>query len=254
MPAVLIPALAQLRRELDYLAPERDRRSDGWIGDPAHRDRVSDHNPDESGRVPIRDADVVDEVHALDVDADLNVPGLTMTRVVNAIVGRCRDGAEKRLRYVIWNRLIWHVDNGWEPADYGGTNPHTAHAHFSASYDTAREASTASWRLEDIPVAMTPQDKTFVAETIRKEVTAQLGALEARLLAHMPARVWNHTEENPEDIDPATGKPRQGRMGGWVRMANKRANDRHDQVMQALIDIDEAITSADGATPPAPAS
>lgn len=253
MPAILIPCLAQLRREIDHLAPDRDRRSDGWIGDPAHHKTISDHNPDETGRVPIRDADHVNEVHALDVDADLNEPGLTMTRVVNAIVGRCRDGAEKRLRYIIWNRMIWHVDNGWEPADYGGTNPHTGHAHFSASYDSVREASTASWRLEDIPVSLTAPDKTFISEAIRREVAAQMAALESRLLANMPARVWNHTEDNPEDIDPENGRPRPGRMGGWARMANWRDNERHAAVL-AAIDSAVALLTADSPPPDAPAS
>jgi hypothetical protein len=240
--ATLIPCLSQLRRELNAVAPARDTRSDGWIGDPAHRKTVSDHNPDETGRVPIRDADRVDEVHALDADVDLNRPGLTMSRIVAYLAARCRAGVERRLRYIIYARQIWHVDNDWNPVPYDGSNPHTGHAHFSASYDSRHEASTAEWGLEEIPVPMTAEDRAWVA--------SQLDALEARLLANMPPRVWNHTEGNPEDIDPETGRERPGRMGGWARMANKRDNDRHKQVTEALDRIEQALTAAaQGGTP-----
>ncbi len=87
---ILVPCLAELRSEFDEIAPGRDRSSDGSIGDPAHADRSSDHNPDETGNVPIRDADKVNEVHALDVDADLRTPGLSMETVVQLLLFRCR--------------------------------------------------------------------------------------------------------------------------------------------------------------------
>jgi hypothetical protein len=41
--AVLIASLAALREEFNEIAPTRDKSSDGWIGDAAHADRVSDH-------------------------------------------------------------------------------------------------------------------------------------------------------------------------------------------------------------------
>jgi hypothetical protein len=164
---ILIGCLRELFAEFDRIAPNRDHASDGSIGDTAHQNEISDHNPDETGSVPIHDADRVNEVHAIDVDDDLREPGLTMETVVQFLLRRCRSGAETRLRYLIYNRRIWRADNGWRPSAYAGPSPHTEHAHFSASYDTANEADTASWHLEDIPVALTTDDKKWIAAQIQ---------------------------------------------------------------------------------------
>lgn len=145
---VLVPCLGQLRTELNRIAPNRDKTSDGTIGDAAHQQTVSDHNDDEVGRVPIRDADSKHEVHAIDFDADLRTPGLTMEMVVQHVLARCRAGTENRLRYIIYNRRIWEASNGWKERAYTGASPHTEHAHFSASYVTALEEDIRLWELE----------------------------------------------------------------------------------------------------------
>ncbi|MEV0900418.1 hypothetical protein [Actinoplanes sp. NPDC049802] len=168
---ILVPCLGQLRTELNRIAPGRDKTSDGTIGDAAHRNRSSDHNDDEVGRVPIRDADSRHEVHAIDLDANLRESDLTMEKVVQHILARCRSGAEKRLRYIIYNKRIWEASNNWRRRSYSGDNPHTQHAHFSASYETRHEASTVSWHLEDIPVALTDADKKWLAAQIDKAAT-----------------------------------------------------------------------------------
>lgn len=150
---VLIPCLKALFAGFDRIAPSRDRTSDGSIGNTAHQNEVSDHNPDETGRVPIHDADHVNEVHAIDVDNNLRVPALgpdPMETVVQFLLSRCRSGQERRLRYIIYRRRIWSASSGWMQKTYTGASPHTEHAHFSASYDTALEASTASWHLGDL--------------------------------------------------------------------------------------------------------
>ena len=141
---VLIPCLKALFADFDRIAPSRDHASDGSIGDAAHQHEVSDHNPDETGSVPIHDADHINEVHAIDVDDDLRESDLTMEKCVQFLLARCRSGAEKRLRYIIYNRRIWSASSGWVQKTYTGASPHTEHAHFSASYTTNLEASTAS--------------------------------------------------------------------------------------------------------------
>jgi hypothetical protein len=172
---VLIACLRQLFAEFDRIAPRRDHASDGSIGDTAHQHEVSDHNPDETGSVPIHDTDKINEVHAIDVD-DTLTGGPSMETVVQFLLARCRSGAETRLRYIIYNRRIWEADNGWRQRAYTGASPHTEHAHFSASYTTGKEASTASWHLEDIPMALTPEDKTWISgqiEAVAEKVWAQ---------------------------------------------------------------------------------
>jgi hypothetical protein len=173
---ILVACLKELFAEFDRIAPNRDHASDGSIGDTAHQNEVSDHNPDETGSVPIHDADHTNEVHAIDVDNTLREPGLSMETVVQFLLTRCRSGAEKRLRYIIYNRRIWEASNGWKQRAYTGPSPHTEHAHFSASYDTGKEASKASWHLEDIPVALTADDKKWISAqiaTIAEKVWAE---------------------------------------------------------------------------------
>jgi len=38
-------SLDVLLHQIDGAAPDRDRQSDGWIGDERHKSRESDHNP-----------------------------------------------------------------------------------------------------------------------------------------------------------------------------------------------------------------
>jgi hypothetical protein len=205
---ILVACLKELFAEFDRIAPHRDHASDGSIGDTAHQHEVSDHNPDETGSVPIHDADHVNEVHAIDVDDDLREPGLSMEKVVQFLLGRCRSGAERRLRYIIYNRRIWEASNGWRQRAYTGASPHTEHAHFSASYDTAKEASKASWHLEDIPVALTADDKKWISSqiaTIADRVWAEkIGN------ANYPTRTAKQalndlSTERDSEVDPAVG-------------------------------------------------
>jgi len=159
---VLVPSLETLRAEFNTLSPGRDKASDGTIGDPAHADRSSDHNPDETGNTPDEDSDSVNEVHGLDVDDDLKLSNLTMEDCVQKILKRCRkDNSdpdnEPRLKYIIFNKRIWEAPN-WNQQAYTGSNPHDKHAHFSAEYDSQYSQDTSPWGLieesgDDMPSA-----------------------------------------------------------------------------------------------------
>lgn len=173
---LLVPCLAALDAEIDRHAPGRDHTSDGDIGDTAHQSSVSDHNPDETGRVPIHDADHVDEVHALDVDESGPWPWAGgMRTLVQHIVRRCQSGAERRLRYVIFDGTIWTAANLWRPSAYTGQNRHTQHAHFSASYDTHHEQATYSWNLEGIPIMLTDADLAKIRVIVQDLVDLRVG-------------------------------------------------------------------------------
>lgn len=146
---IVTPALVALRESFNRHCPNRDRASDGSVGDSAHASSSSDHNPDETGNVPIRDADSVNEVHAIDVDKDLRASDargpFTMRRAVERIVANHRAERENRLRYIIYDRTIWSASWGWAARQYTGDNPHTQHAHFSGSYDSKLERDARSW-------------------------------------------------------------------------------------------------------------
>lgn len=137
---ILVPCLEELRAEFNQLNPDRDKSSDGSIGDQAHADRESDHNPDETGATNDEDSDSRNEVHAIDVDASGPWPnGMSMHAATRLIADRHRSGKDHRLQGVIYDREIcWEPAWQWKP--YSGSNPHDEHAHFSAWYDTgARE-------------------------------------------------------------------------------------------------------------------
>lgn len=169
MPPALVAAGQALRTEFNLFFPDRKKGSDGWIGDPAHAARASDHNPDARGLV-----------HALDVTADLG-PGADMRDVIAHLVRRCRSGKERRFTYIIWDRTIWSARREWNPSRYGGDNPHTAHAHFSFSAVPALERDTSPYQLQEVPVALTAVDKKWIADQIAAGVaagiTAQLDAI-----------------------------------------------------------------------------
>jgi hypothetical protein len=136
--AFLAPALAKLRNEIDQLAPNRSTISDGWIGDPAHASRDSDHNPEPDGSV-----DAIDVTHDPGSGADMN-------RISEQIKmdSRLRGGG-----YLIWSGRIWNPDVSLSWRTYTGSNPHNHHMHVSVS--DQGQNSTADWldeREEDLPL------------------------------------------------------------------------------------------------------
>jgi len=235
-----VACLMRLRDEINALAPNRAKGADGTVGDLAHQEHTSDHNPDETGAVPIHDADRLNEVHALDITTELNEPGLTLDMIVQFILARCRSGAERRLRYIIWQRKIYHVDNDFEPRDYDLDDPHTGHAHFSASYDSAREADASTWHLEEIPVALTPADKTWFASTIRSEIAAQLAA--------MPAKSADATWAKRLDVDTTAKGVNLQTAGDILRYGSSEHHQAIDAARGAEAGVKELRTAIEGIT------
>lgn len=123
-PPRLARSLANLRAEVDAQWPDRDRRSDGWIGDESHAGRVSDHNPDASG-----------VVHALDVTAATIRPW----EVVLAAV------LHPATTYVIYDRRIWSRRRGFRVRPYDGADPHRSHVHVSVATESRRAESRRPW-------------------------------------------------------------------------------------------------------------
>ena len=122
MTAKLSRAGIQLREQIDDAFPDRDRTSDGWIGDTRHGTRKSDHNPDVKGWV-----------RALDIDRDLSgkaKPDL-MPDLVDQIRLACKARSEKRIAYIIFDGQICSPILRWKWRKYKGANKHNKHAHFS---------------------------------------------------------------------------------------------------------------------------
>ena len=116
----LCKAAIQLREQFDDSFADRDRTSDGWIGDSRHAARKSDHNPDEQGWV-----------RAIDVDRDLSgkaKPDL-MPEVADQL--RILAKSDKRISYIIFAGQIASAKSLWRWRPYTGINKHDHHCHIS---------------------------------------------------------------------------------------------------------------------------
>jgi len=143
---VLTRGLTTWRNELNVTFPNRDKASDGSIGDVAHAQGTSGHNNENSGHAEYNDHDGIDEVRAIDVDKDLRVPGVSMEKVIQYLVTKGRRGDYLPFRYFIYNGRIWSKASGWKTQLYLGSNKHDKHAHFSGDFGTkARTQKADEW-------------------------------------------------------------------------------------------------------------
>lgn len=133
----LAPCLDVLMDQIDARWPDRQRASDGSIGDARHQaESYSDHNPRE-------DASGNWLVTAVDITAADWSPALVAQLT-----------KDPRVKYVIWarsyfQRVPWSGDpvGVWVP--YEGSDPHTGHIHVSVQLGLAAE--THPWSLPPAP-------------------------------------------------------------------------------------------------------
>lgn len=135
----LAESLKKLRSQLNAEFPNRDKTSDGSIGDAAHRNRKSDHNPNAQG-----------VVCAIDIDEDLH-GDRTLEQVITAI----RASRDKRVKYIIYEGRITVLGSdlqSWKK--YSGSNAHKHHAHISVYSNLADDVG--EWNIngtaEHLPV------------------------------------------------------------------------------------------------------
>jgi hypothetical protein len=116
----LSKAAVQLREQFDDCFGDRDRTSDGWIGDSRHSTRKSDHNPDEQGWV-----------RAIDIDRDLS--GRPKPDIMPDVADQLRTLAksDKRISYLIFDGKIASPRSLWRWRKYKGINQHRTHLHVS---------------------------------------------------------------------------------------------------------------------------
>ena len=141
----LAASLAVLRDEVNRRWPDRDKSSDGWIGDAAHATRDSDHNP------WVIDSNGVGVVRALDIDAgegDNHEVGLWIAAHVCALAA-AGFAPLQHGGYVISAGRIASPTSGWRWRAYTGPNGHYGHTHISVSTKQTEYDSASSWRVAD---------------------------------------------------------------------------------------------------------
>jgi hypothetical protein len=143
--ARLVAGGVTLRNQVNKRWVRRDKRSDGWLGDAAHKARVSDHNEDARGLV-----------HALDIDADLDPkdPGAAQ-RLANQIVAYAASGipGANRIKYVVFNDQIasgTYANSMWKWRGSGYGHMH----HIHVSFSTKGENNAQTYPL---PILNTPK-------------------------------------------------------------------------------------------------
>lgn len=181
-------SLEQLLEQVNEIAPNRSKISDGSIGDPNHASRVSDHNPHcGPGVVTARDI-----THDPDKGAD-------MGQITEAL----RESRDPRIKYVIYNgRMFSSYQSGSHPAwswrPYTGINAHEKHAHISVNCDGQKDSRTP-WtiRREEWDEVATKQEiKEAIREVVREVVSQELDKTRKELAVGKSAAKNGYNSDN----------------------------------------------------------
>jgi len=169
----IIPRLCvagiKLRDQINKQYPQRDKASDGWIGNAKHKNTKSDHNPDAKGIV-----------RALDIDAGLG-KGVDSWELAESLRSAAKNG-DKRISYIIHKKKIASKTLGWKWRPYVGQNPHTSHIHISFT-----EEGDSNKKAFDIVFPQkkkeekTPQARSTAYATEIDAIKIEIVALQARL-------------------------------------------------------------------------
>ncbi|WP_342737570.1 hypothetical protein [Bradyrhizobium sp. B117] len=126
-------SLEVLLKQVNDMAPGRDKSSDGMLGDTSHQARKSDHNPDANGVVT-----------ALDISHD-PAHGVDAGDIAEAL----RQSQDKRIKYIISNRRIASsLVSPWQWRRYDGANAHTHHVHVSVMDTPTLYDDTSPWQID----------------------------------------------------------------------------------------------------------
>lgn len=164
-------SLQQLLAEVNQRWPNRDKESDGALGDAAHASRESDHNPDYDVPPPRYGV-----VRARDIDRD----GIDVEQLLEQLRRECVR-PNPRVAYVIYDRQIMRSyykrigDRTYRPgewAPYDGPNPHTGHVHVSVNHTAAAEDDVTPWFITEPEEDMTPQQADRIIALL-EELTSQ---------------------------------------------------------------------------------
>lgn len=145
----LAPCLVAMEAEADRIAPKRNRKADGSIGDAAHSARTSDHNPS-NGWVCAIDL-THDRAGGFDAHARARLVVARHDHRIKYVISNGQVARAYPSRVTGKNRAVNRSEerNGhippWVWANYTGSNPHRHHAHFSIVNETAARDDRSPW-------------------------------------------------------------------------------------------------------------
>jgi hypothetical protein len=214
-------SLETLRFQLNAMAPQRSKVSDGGIGDAAHSSRTSDHNPiDGTGQVCARD-------YTHDPAGGLDCHWLARQLTTNG---------DNRTKYVIWDRRIWTPGIGWK--SYTGVNPHTKHLHLSVKAGAVGD-QTRAWALGLTPGA--GDDDMALSDEVKlwDGTTVTVGNLLAGLIGRIAPMYADLVEARPSLVKDSTYK---AGVETYVRQVDARTFSMADRLAKLEAKQAEVLT------------
>ena len=234
-------SIETLGKQVDALWPGRGKASDGTLGNTAHQNRRSDHNPN------ISDGPF-DVVTAIDI-TDHDASGADMALVAEAI----RIAQDPRVKYLIHNRKIFaHYHRttrpAWEWGPYSGTNAHLSHMHLSVRKEKNLYDDNKPWPIngEGEPDDMTELQArmeiatgwgevsgVWMSATASEDPQERLTRLAAEVLA------GRTVDDIVQHAPPGTNEL--GDVPAWVLVASQPFTDN---VPGDLGDVDSLVDTA----------
>lgn len=142
-------SLDTLLAQVNEAWPNRNKASDGWIGDAAHAAVKSEHNPNSAGVVT-----------AIDITHD-PANGADMNKLAAELV----KSNDNRMWYIIFNKRIYEVGVGWQA--YYGVNDHTKHLHISTNQSASLYDDARRWSIGAGPAQKEEEVSRPTIETLR---------------------------------------------------------------------------------------
>jgi hypothetical protein len=172
-------SIITLRDQINAAYPNRNKASDGILGDPAHQAQgtASDHNINAQG-----------VVCAIDITHD-PANGLDVQKLADAIA----DSRDARIKYLIFNdRIMVPTDFGWQWVfHYEGSHRHHLHVSVWGDYD-----NTSNWNIGDNDMA----DPETIDLAFQAGFNRQANADDIRAFEGKPAKdLLRHVQKYNQD-------------------------------------------------------
>lgn len=205
-------SLEVLLAQINALSPNRDKSSDGGIGNAEHASRSSDHNPwvmdGSMGIVTARDF-TNDPAHGI---------------VSEELAETLRMSGDPRLKYVISNKKIANPDiqgGAWRP--YSGSNPHNHHCHVSVKSDKAHYDDETPWRLTLTPTVAHVAESVVASPPVLRKGSSGPDVVRLQELLNKSGAVLkadgnfgNYTEKSVKKFQGSHDLVADGVVGGYT--------------------------------------